>query len=357
MEQKVTTSVEEVRVSELEQMKRSLELQLQEMTKKVREQQVQIAMANRDPLTGLRNRAGVSDEVDEYLMKYREGVFIIMDLDNFKGVNDTYGHMEGDVTLQKFARVIEKMVTRNDITARIGGDEFIIFIPSCRTKDGIRKKAVKLIKQVERELISPGRLIKITSSIGIAIAPEAGLTFEALYRNADKALYEAKHMGKNMYCFYDELESIEKHQKKKSKSSLAEIMNSIKEKKMEGSFLVEYESFEKIYRFLERNITREQREIQCVLFTMDDLEDEVDDVALQIQMEHLQHAITSTLRKGDVTANYSRCQYLALLLDANKDNATKVVNRILEQYSMEARELQLPVQYEVQTLRGEKAIV
>lgn len=357
MKQEVTIPNEEVKVSELEKMKHSLELQLQEMTKKVREQQVQIAMANLDPLTGLRNRAGVSEEVDDYLKRTHEGTFIIMDLDNFKGVNDTYGHIEGDAALQKFARTIEKSFTKEDIIARIGGDEFIIFLPYKKSKEDLKKKALKLVRRVERELISPGKLMKITTSVGIAMAPEAGLTFEALYRKADCALYEAKHQGKNMYCFFDEIELGYHRHKRNSKASLTQIMNSMKEKKMEGSFLVEYESFEKIYRFIERNIARENRDVQCLLFTMDDDDGEADETELQIQMEHFQHAITSTLRKGDVTTNYSRSQYLVLLMDTSIENAKKVVERILEKYKAESKELCFPVMYEVETVCPEKAVI
>ena len=84
------------RVLELEKMKKSLELQLQEMAKTVEKQQEMIAMARRDPLTGLRNRDGVSEQVNAMLQKASEGTFFIMDMDNFKSVNDTYGHIEGD---------------------------------------------------------------------------------------------------------------------------------------------------------------------------------------------------------------------------------------------------------------------
>ena len=126
---------------------------------------------------------------------------------------------------------------------------------------------------------------------------------------------------------------------------------------MEGSFVVEYGSFEKIYRFLERNIARENRQVQCVLFTVDEPENGVvDSFALQRQMEHLEHAITSSLRKGDVTTSYSSSQMLALLMDANEDNAGIVVDRILNKYKNEAGEDAMLIQCESQPLMSEEQV-
>ncbi len=126
---------------------------------------------------------------------------------------------------------------------------------------------------------------------------------------------------------------------------------------MEGSFVVEYGNFEKIYRFLERNIARENREVQCVLFTIDEAEAEVfDSIALQRQMEHLEHAITSSLRKGDVTTNYSSSQMLALLMDVNRDNSKIVVDRILQKYRQEAGEDAMEILYESQPLMPEEQV-
>lgn len=118
---------------------------------------------------------------------------------------------------------------------------------------------------------------------------------------------------------------------------------------MEGSFVVEYSNFEKIYRFMERNLIREKRDVQCVLFTIDE-DMEEDDIALQRQMEHLQHAVTTSLRKGDVTTNYSSSQVLALLMDANKENAEMVVNRILAKYRMESGEDAMKITYDAEPL-------
>ena len=328
----------EKKVIELEQMKKSLEIQLKEMSKTVAQQQEIIAMSRRDPLTGLRNRAGVSEQINNILKNRCAGTFFIMDMDNFKAVNDTYGHIEGDRVLVRFARALKKAVDAEDLVARLGGDEFIAFSPELIDRECIKDKARRIVKQIERELVAPGRLVKVTVSMGISLAPSDGVTYEALYDTADKALYCVKSEGKNAFKMYDEIKHTEiKGSSLRSQLSLSEITEMLREKKMEGSLVVEYNNFEKIYRFMERNIAREKREVQCVLFTMDDEDINLkDEYSLQRQMEHLQHSVASSLRRGDVTAKYSSSQILALLMDVNKENAQMVINRILEKYKEEA---------------------
>lgn len=350
----IGTLEEQKRVLELEKMKRSLELQLQEMSHRIQVQQEQIALASIDPLTGLRNRAGVAEEINKILKEERVGTFMIIDMDNFKGVNDTYGHLEGDRVLVRFANALKNATDERNLLARIGGDEFIVFIPGETTKVQIREKASRIVRRIEREIITPGRLVKVTISMGIARAPEDGLIFEALYTNADKALYSVKNTGKNAFRFYDEAEKVRRKEQVK-RASLTEITTKLREKKMEGSFVVDYENFEKIYRFLERNIARENRQIQCVLFTIDEPQDSVyDEYEMQRQMEHLQHAVTSVLRKGDVTTNYSSCQMLTLLMDVNTLNAQRVVERIIQRFKNNAGAGALEVLCEVQQLIPEE---
>ena len=355
--QTFATQDEQKKLSELEMMKKSLELQLQEMAKTVEKQQEQIAMAKRDPLTGLRNRAGVAEQINAILKTGSKGAFFIMDMDNFKSVNDTYGHIEGDKVLVRFAQALRKILEAGDLAARLGGDEFIIFSPGDKTREEIREKASLIIRQVERELVSPGRLVRVTVSMGIAMAPQDGIIFETLYGNSDKALYFVKNDGKNAFRFFDET-SHGRRTRNTQKATLGEITNRLREKKMEGSFVVEYNNFEKIYRFMERNIAREKREVQCVLFTIEEPADRVvSTYEMQRQMEMLEKSVTSSLRKGDVTTNYSSCQMLTLLMDVNKTNATMVINRILEKYRKEIGTDVLNVSCEIEQLMPDEEFV
>ena len=151
--QTVVTQEEQRKLSELEMMKKSLELQLQEMAKTVEKQQEQLALSKRDPLTGMRNRSGVAEQIDAVLKSGEKGAFFIMDMDNFKAVNDTYGHIEGDKVLVRFAKALRKIIEPGDLIARLGGDEFILFSPGDRTRAELKEKASFLVRQVERELV------------------------------------------------------------------------------------------------------------------------------------------------------------------------------------------------------------
>ena len=345
------TISEDQRLVELEKMKQQLEQQLREMAKTVERQREMIAMAKRDPLTGLRNRQGIPELVNSSLCAHCEGTFFIMDLDNFKSVNDNYGHVEGDCVLIKFAKALKESVDPNDIIARLGGDEFVVFSPGYCDKYEVIAKARRFIRHIERSLVTPGRLMRVTVSIGIASAPHDGVTYEALYENADKALYSVKNEGKNGYRFFADVNRSgnSDFNHSRARCSLEEITEKLKDQKMEGSFEVEYDHFEKIYRFMERNLIRDHREVQCVLFTLEEYID-ADTVVIQQQLEHLQHAVVFSLRKGDVTTKYSSTQLLALLMDTNKQNADMVVKRILRKYLAEAGGNRMNVLYDIKQL-------
>ncbi len=155
-----------------------------------------------DHLTGLLNRSGFRQAVKEVVTAHPgQGVLIIMDLDNFKQINDKYGHPEGDVALQSFARQLEEFFNRSgDITARFGGDEFAVFVGRPLTAaeaDGMLGKFINRTRETfEAEYPGEG----LTVSAGAVFVPEKAVS-EELYRRMDAALYEAKRSGKNRVMF------------------------------------------------------------------------------------------------------------------------------------------------------------
>lgn len=156
--------------------------------------------ARTDHLTGLLNRAGFRQEVKKAVEAHPgQGVMVLMDMDNFKHINDKYGHPEGDVALKTFARQLEEFFNRGgDITARFGGDEFAVFVGRPLTVAEVDVMLRKFVGRVRDafEQIYPGE--GVTISVGAAFVP--GLVeLDPLYRQTDAALYEAKRSGKN--CF------------------------------------------------------------------------------------------------------------------------------------------------------------
>lgn len=168
--------------------------------------------AQKDPLTGVYNRFFGKELIDEYLASrnpYAGCGMMVLDVDYFKNVNDTYGHMFGDEVLKRFAELFVALFDINDVIMRLGGDEFVILLKDI-SHAAIMKKAGKLIREVQK-LKFPGTTYLATCSVGICFLPEnvSGYTYQQLFENADWALYQAKKNGKNRYAFCDNLRRFE----------------------------------------------------------------------------------------------------------------------------------------------------
>jgi diguanylate cyclase (GGDEF)-like protein len=162
-----------------------------------------IRMAETDSLTGLYNRVALETIVEAAISGAVEksGAFIMIDLDHFKPVNDTYGHLVGDRLLRSCADWMNAVLRDTDIIGRIGGDEFAVFCIGLTDPAQAEMKASQILKSWEKVIPEGGKEF-ITGSIGIAIAPQHGKTYEELYRNADSALYQAKAKGRNCYVMF-----------------------------------------------------------------------------------------------------------------------------------------------------------
>ena len=150
--------------------------------------------AQQDPLTGVYNRAGVK-LINARLEQISRGILFMLDLDDFKSVNDTYGHAAGDRLLTAIGGVLRDTFRTDDIVARVGGDEFVAFLSGSDNRATAEQKGQELLERV-RTLRVEGLDAKVTVSVGAASAPAQGRTYEALSQVADKAMYQVKHSGK-----------------------------------------------------------------------------------------------------------------------------------------------------------------
>lgn len=164
-----------------------------------------IDRAERDPLTKIYNKGTTKKLIKNYLrIDSRDtfDAFIIIDVDNFKQINDTNGHLFGDGFLVELSRKMQDLFRSNDVVGRIGGDEFIVFLRGLKQIAHIEKK-VKEICGIFDQLGSDKREMSFSGSLGIALFPRDGDAFDELYKRADIALYISKRAGKNCYTFYD----------------------------------------------------------------------------------------------------------------------------------------------------------
>jgi diguanylate cyclase (GGDEF)-like protein len=151
--------------------------------------------AVRDPLTGLPNRRGMTEAMS--IIDIDHGTLVCFDLDRFKSLNDTLGHPAGDAALQTVAWVLEDLVRENDTAARVGGEEFAVWLPRTKLEEGLAV-AERIRSRIEQANWSwQGRPWPLTASFGVAAWPETTRSRDNLLAQADAALYQAKTNGRN----------------------------------------------------------------------------------------------------------------------------------------------------------------
>jgi diguanylate cyclase (GGDEF)-like protein/PAS domain S-box-containing protein len=164
-------------------------------------------MAHHDMLTGLFNRYSLKDRLEHSLAVARRNsgrvALMFIDLDRFKGINDTLGHHVGDELLVEVSQRLHKCVRDSDVVARLGGDEFVIMLTGLEHSSSAATIAEKVLSSVGEPYSIGPHLLYTTPSIGIAIYPMDGNDSEALMKNADAAMYHAKNAGRNNFQFFD----------------------------------------------------------------------------------------------------------------------------------------------------------
>jgi len=171
-----------------------------------RAEQAMRFLAYHDTLTGLPNRRLLDDRLRQaiFLAQRRDTrvALMVVDLDQFKQVNDALGHRAGDAVLREAAHRIAGCVRKADTLARHGGDEFVVVVPDLQQESDCQVVAEKILRALEPAFRVDGRDFSIGASIGLSLFPTDAGDGEALLRNADAAMYRAKQLGRNNYRFY-----------------------------------------------------------------------------------------------------------------------------------------------------------
>ena len=163
-------------------------------------------LAHHDALTQLPNRMSFMETLEHRITGARTSdsqlALLFIDLDHFKRVNDSLGHLIGDTLLQTVAQRIIQSLRSTDLVARFGGDEFIVLLPGVLQRADVEEATQKLLAAVEVPVNADGRLISVTPSVGISMFPHDGQTADELIKNADTAMYLAKARGRANYQFF-----------------------------------------------------------------------------------------------------------------------------------------------------------
>lgn len=161
-----------------------------------------------DPGTGLFNKRAINEYTIERLHECEhthESLYLAMiDVDDFKTINDTYGHMFGDEVLSGISELIRSVMDSRGVAGRFGGDEFMVLFENVESEKDLRRIIKTMTKNIQWAFADKADSLSITTSWGIAKYPEDGTSLEELFKKADKALYIAKAKGKNRYIIYDE---------------------------------------------------------------------------------------------------------------------------------------------------------
>ena len=307
-----------------------------------------------DSLTGLYTRNYAEARIGKLLSEAHLGTLMMIDMDNFKRINDTLGHIVGDNMLKMFAETLKANTSPEDVVCRLGGDEFAVFLTDMTDRQEAAKKAQNILDMFSDNLKKMGCSNATSVSIGIAIFPSDGKSFEALYNNADKSLYYVKKNGKNAYAFYSDEKPKDKLHN--TGTDLVHIRNMLEGNMKEadnGVFKVEFEEFQRIYKYISRGVKRNHQQVQTLLFTLSMDENENYRLNFEEPMQTLELSVAASVRLVDVGTRYSSIQYIVILLDTDIDNGKKVADRVVKKFYQMYGGRGVVVSYDIQTMRSQ----
>lgn len=297
-------------------------------------------LVRQDPLTELFNRKTVEEEINHIVGRDTPGVFLMIDLDSFKLINDEYGHSMGDRILRKLAKLITYIFLKKDVVGRIGGDEFAVFMTGEYTGEAVLGKVESLQGRIRQAGSDFGLVRPLTITTGAAYAKK-GDSFLQLYDRADCAMRHGKLDGKNHLCFYEA--SMERlipaaavpNGQAFSLSDMKYIIQELREISTppQGAYCQDYHTFLSIYRLFERLLARFNLKCHIILISMTDSDGNyVNLEALTPQMDRLRQSICSALRASDIYTQYSSCQFLVMTPGAEAKDMNLIASRIQDAF-------------------------
>ena len=300
-----------------------------------------------DYLTEILNRRSGEYRIAEQLFK-GEGALAVIDLDNFKMVNDTYGHLMGDYVLKQVADIL-KRYEKEHVVCRMAGDEFLVYICDVTEAQQVAKVIEAILDAFSIRCEKDDILAQTSLSIGVAMTVQEGKNYKHLFRCADRAMYYVKQNGKSGYSFHN---SDDTKMDNGTRVDMERLVDAIRHgNASKGAYRVEYQQFLKVSEFVENFTKRNHQQLQLVLLTIDfersiplELE-ERDDL-----MKDLELSVAKALRSVDVCTRFSSAQMLLLLVDTMSEYVAPTVQKMLSQFYILHNPVDIKVTYEAEDI-------
>ena len=309
--------------------------------------------ATLDKLTGFLNKAGGTKKT-EAMCRSESGALVVFDLDNFKLVNDLYGHDMGDRVLEAFAAVVRSNCKEKDVVSRIGGDEFMGFFVAMDREDPVAMMVGRLNGQLLGEckkLMGKDFDVPIGVSAGVVFVPEHGREYDSLFKLADSCMYLAKQNGRHGYEIYDPvyIMSPEDNDLNREISRVTRLVEERNEG--QGAQILGQESFASNYRFIRRFVERYQCEAYKLLFS---LIPESKDCDLAAAAEVFSKVLKAALRRSDIIMRSRANEFFLVLMELTEQDLEHVIGRIMKTWEKEELSASVRIEYASEVIISEK---
>ncbi len=302
--------------------------------------------ASLDKLTGCLNKAKGTEKITD-LCEERTGALVILDLDNFKLVNDLFGHDMGDKILISFASIIQSSTRSDDLVCRIGGDEFMAFFCNISEETAVAALTRRLNEGITRaaaELLGPEHGIPLGISVGAAFAPEHGRDYNTLFTMADQAMYLVKKSGKRGSAVYSP-ESNGAGSGPDPEEELKRVTKIVEERHVNSSPLIlGTEAFSVLYRYIMRfNNRYDSKALKLIFIVTPKAEGPGNNI--QALSDAFSSVLLSTLRRSDIILQTRVNHFFLLLPMLSEPDGQRILERIMENWAGKAESSQAEISY------------
>ncbi|MCR5784147.1 MAG: diguanylate cyclase [Eubacterium sp.] len=291
--------------------------------------------ASKDLLTGCLNKVTANKEISAACKK-QDGILLMVDLDSFKSVNDSFGHDMGDHLLVRFADILRHHMPDESILGRVGGDEFMLFCPNIKRDKDIEIFTTSINKDLlnaAHELMGADMQIPLGASVGAAVVPDMGTEFNELFSLADRALYNVKMNGKHGFAIYSENISDNMIDSGLSLKNLSYLWEGRGYQR--GAMYVEKNIFENIHGYVMRYLKMNYVSAFRVLVEVRPKPGAGDESHRESVMDTLKETLTSSLRGCDIVTRVGARHYFLMVIEVDDVRVQKIIERIQNKWENE----------------------